>query len=325
MQPHRRSASSLIRRSEWRGKMAVTGGFFVRDQGFRNTRNIISKSVSSMGLKNYNTLAVSEPSEYVFQVQLNRPEKLNAINHDMWLEIKECFDELSEKAECRVVILSAAGKIFSAGIDYVDAMKLFQEFDESMDVARKAKILAKTIKQYQDSLTAIDKCVKPVIAAAHGACVGGAVDMLCSTDIRYCSSDAWFQIKEVDLGLAADVGTLQRLPKIIGSQSLVKDLAYTARKMFAPEALTCGFVSEVLPDHKSLMDKALDVAKQIATKSPVAVQTSKLNLNYSRDHTVEESLNHIGMRNQMMLQSEDFINAVTGAVTKSDPPVFSKL
>lgn len=94
------------------------------------------------------------------------------------------------------------------------------------------------------------QCAKPVIAAAHGACVGGAVDILCSADIRYCSSDAWFQIKEVDLGLAADVGTLQRLPKIIGSQSLVKDLVYTARKMLAPEALASGFVSEVLVDHK---------------------------------------------------------------------------
>lgn len=158
-----------------------------------------------------------------------------------------------------------------------------------------------------------------MIAAIHGACVGGAVDLICSTDIRYCSSDAWFQIKEVDLGMTADVGTLQRLPKIIGSQSLVKELAYTGRKMSASEALQAGFVNHVSNDQNrlvnliffqvsyylwiktyeakliilSLLEKALDVAKQIASKSPVAVQGTKLSLDYSRDHTVEEGLNHM--------------------------------
>ncbi|XP_011497597.1 PREDICTED: delta(3,5)-Delta(2,4)-dienoyl-CoA isomerase, mitochondrial isoform X2 [Ceratosolen solmsi marchali] len=278
-----------------------------------------------MEQKNYTTLAITEPSPSVFHVQLNRSNKLNALNGTMWLEIGECFNELSNKSDCRVIILSGSGKAFCAGIDLMDAMKLFQELVELPDVARKCKVLEKKIKQYQDSFTAIEQCSKPVITAVHGACVGGGVDMICSADIRYCSSDAWFQIKEVDLGMAADVGTLQRLPKIIGSQSLVNELAYTGRKMLSSEALQIGFVSQILDDKTSLMDKALDVAKEIAAKSPVAVQGTKLSLNYSREHTVGEGLNHILMRNQIMLQSEDFINAATALATKGDKPVFSKL
>jgi len=278
-----------------------------------------------MELKNYNTLAVTEPSPAVFHVQLNRPDKLNAINDNMWKEIGQCFSELSDNSDCRVIVLSGAGKIFCAGIDLMDAMKLFQNFAELPDVARKCKALEKKIQEYQDSFTSIEKCSKPVIAAVHGACIGGGVDMICSADIRYCSADSWFQVKEVDLGMAADVGTLQRLPKIIGSQSLVRELAYTARKMHAPEALKIGFVSEVFDDQKSLLEKSLDIAKQIASKSPVAVQGTKLSLNYSRDHTVEEGLNHINMRNQVMLQSEDFVNAASALAMKGEPPVFSKL
>ncbi|XP_014236389.1 delta(3,5)-Delta(2,4)-dienoyl-CoA isomerase, mitochondrial [Trichogramma pretiosum] len=294
-------------------------------KGLNNFSSKFNKKLPEMPLKNYNSLAVTEPSSSVFHVQLNRPEKLNALSNSMWLEIGECFNELSNNPDCRVVVLSGAGKIFCAGIDLMDAMGLFQKLADVEDVARKCKILEKTIKQYQDSFTAIDNCSKPVIAAVHGACIGGGINMICSADIRFCSSDAWFQIKEVELGMTADVGALQRLPKIIGSESLVKELTYTARKMLATEALQYGFVSQVMNDHKSLMDKAMSVAKQIASKSPVAVQGSKLNLNYARDHSVEDSLNHILMRNQVMLQSEDFVNAATALATKGDPPIFSKL
>ncbi|KAJ8681516.1 hypothetical protein QAD02_017308 [Eretmocerus hayati] len=287
--------------------------------------NQSKKLFSSMTLKNYKSLAVSEPSPMVYHVQLNRPEKLNAINDDMWIDVGECFQELSNNSDCRVVVLSGAGKMFTAGIDLMDAMGLFQELADLPDVARKCKILDMKIKQYQDSFTAIEQCSKPVIAAIHGGCIGGGVDMICSADIRYCSSDAWFQIKEVDLGMAADVGTLQRLPKIIGSHSLIKELTYTCRKMLAPEALQVGFVSQVFSDQKSLIDMAVDCAKKIAEKSPVAVQGSKLSLNYSREHSVEDGLNHIRMRNQVMFQSEDFINAASALATKGSPPTFSKL
>lgn len=273
----------------------------------------------------YKTLAVSVPKECVYMVQLNRPEKLNAMNGIMWHEFKDCFNKLAVEPECRTIVLSAAGKLFCAGIDLHDMMKLGQNLGEHDDVARKCKILEQLIKDYQESFTSLEKCPKPVIVAVHGACIGAGVDMICAADIRYCNSDAWFQIKEVDMGMAADVGTLQRLPKIIGSDSLVRELVYTARKFTASEALQHGLVSRVFDNKESLLEKSIQLASEIASKSPVAVQGSKLSLVYSRDHSVQESLDHIAAHNKTMLQSEDFVNAAVALAAKGDPPVFSKL
>ncbi|XP_043526494.1 delta(3,5)-Delta(2,4)-dienoyl-CoA isomerase, mitochondrial [Frieseomelitta varia] len=273
----------------------------------------------------YKTLAISVPKKFIYNVQLNRPEKLNALNDTMWKEFKICFDELATEPECRVIILSGAGKIFCAGIDVQDIMKFGQELAEHEDIARKSKILQLRIKNYQDSFTAIEKCPKPVIAAIHGACIGGGVDMISAADIRYCSSDAWFQIKEVDIGMAADVGTLQRFQKIIGSDSLVRELVYTARKFSALEAVQQGFVSRSFDNQESLINGSIELAEEIANKSPVAIQGSKLNLIYSRDHSVQEGLDHIAMHNQSMLLSEDFLNAAVSQATKGEPPIFSKL
>ncbi|XP_017755992.1 PREDICTED: delta(3,5)-Delta(2,4)-dienoyl-CoA isomerase, mitochondrial [Eufriesea mexicana] len=227
--------------------------------------------------------------------------------------------------ECRVIILCGAGKTFCAGIDVQDLMKLGQQLVEHEDVARKSKILQLKIKDYQESFTAIEKCLKPVIAAVHGPCIGAGVDMISAADIRYCSSDAWFQIKEVAFGMAADVGTLQRFPKIIGSDSLVRELVYTGRKFTATEAVQQGFVSRSFDNQESLLNSSMALAENIANKSPVAVQGSKLSLIYSRDHSVQEGLDHIAMHNQSMLLSEDFANAAVSEATKNDPPIFSKL
>ncbi|XP_076176394.1 delta(3,5)-Delta(2,4)-dienoyl-CoA isomerase, mitochondrial isoform X2 [Ptiloglossa arizonensis] len=275
--------------------------------------------------KKYKTLTVSVPKEFIYMVNINRPQKLNAMDDMMWIEFKNCFNELATEPECRVIILSGAGKAFCTGIDVQDVMKLASELQKHEDIARKCKVLQLKIKQYQDSFNAIEKCPKPVIAAIHGACIGAGVDMTSAADIRYCSSDAWFQIKEVALGMAADVGTLQRFPKIVGSDSLVRELIYTARKFSASEALQHGFVSRLFDDQESLLKGSMKLAEEIANKSPVAVQVSKLNLIYSRDHCVQEGLDHIAIHNQAMLQSEDFTNAVVSQAVKSDPPVFSKL
>lgn len=273
----------------------------------------------------YKTLAVSTPKPFVYMVKLNRPEKLNAMNPIMWKEFKECFDALSMNPDCRVVILSAAGKVFCAGIDLQGMMEMGQGLAEHEDIARKCKFLMPKIKDYQDSFTAIEKCSKPVIAAVHGACIGAGMDMISAADIRYASSNAYFQVKEVDIGMAADVGTLQRFPKIVGSDSLVRELVYTARKYPANEALESGFISRMLDNEESLLNKSIEIAENIASKSPVAVQGSKLSMVYSRDHSVQEGLEHIAMHNQAMLQSEDFLNAAMAQAVKGDPPIFSKL
>ncbi|XP_032533360.1 delta(3,5)-Delta(2,4)-dienoyl-CoA isomerase, mitochondrial, partial [Chiroxiphia lanceolata] len=158
-----------------------------------------------------------------------------------------------------------------------------------------------------------------VIAAVHGPCIGAGVDLISACDIRFCSQDASFQVKEVDIGLAADVGTLQRLPKIVGSQSLVNELAFTARRMLASEALSCGLVSRVLPDKAALLEVALGVAVAIAARSPVAVQGTKINLVYSRDRPTPEGLQHMATWNMAMLQTEDILKSVQAALEKKGP------
>ncbi|XP_033330716.1 delta(3,5)-Delta(2,4)-dienoyl-CoA isomerase, mitochondrial [Megalopta genalis] len=283
------------------------------------------KYSSGHSFEKFKTLKISVPQEFIYMVQLNRPKKLNSMNEAMWKEFKTCFNELAVDPECRVIVLSGDDKIFTAGIDLQDMVNLAPKLAEQEDIARKCKIMQLKIKDYQDSFSAIEKCPKPVIAAINGPCIGAGIDMVSAADIRYCSSGAWFQIKEVDIGMAADVGTLQRFPKIIGSDSLVRELVYTARKFTASEALQHGFVSCLFETPESLLKGSMKLASEIARKSPVAVQGSKLSLVYSRDHSVQEGLDHIVLYNQAMLQSEDFANAAMAQAMKSESPVFSKL
>lgn len=271
----------------------------------------------------FQTLKVDTPAEFVKHVEMNRPNKLNAMNVEFWREITECFNKLADDEDCRVVILSGAGKVFTSGLDLSDN-GLFEIMMSDTDVSRKAFKMSKIIPMFQNSFTAIENCPKPVIAAVHSACIGGGIDMTSACDIRYCTQDAWFQIKEVDVGLAADVGTLQRFPKIVGNDSLTRELTYTARKFFSDEAKSIGFVSRILQDKEQLMKTALDTARTIASKSPVAIQGSKINLIYSRDHSVSEGLDYNAKWNMVMLQSEDTMKAATGLMNKTKP-VFAKL
>lgn len=295
----------------------------MKDRGLYQT----AMMSTSAGIKDkFKTLAISVPNEFVYHVELNRPKKLNAIDNIMWIEIGECFTELDNDPDCRVIVLSGAGKLFCAGLDLSDAAaQLGTELAEHDDVARKCKVLSNKIKKYQESISSLEKCCKPVISAIHSACVGGAVDLITAADIRVCTKDAWFQVKEVDIGMAADVGTLQRLPRVIGSESLVRELAFTARKMMAPEAKESGLVSSVYEDKDSMMKGVIEMATNIAARSPVAVQGTKRSIIYSRDHTVQEGLDNIRVWNMAMLQSEDFMNATVAQATKSPAPTFSKL
>jgi delta(3,5)-delta(2,4)-dienoyl-CoA isomerase len=247
------------------------------------------------------TLQITDIAEHVVQVQLNRPDKSNAFNRKMWSEIRIAFEALARVEDpCRAVVLTAAGKNFTAGLDLMDHVGLLS--DTASDPARRAWVLRDMIVAYQEAISAVEACPKPVIAAVHAACVGAGVDLVSAADIRLASSDAFFSIKEVDVGLAADVGTLQRLPKIIGNDSIARELAFTGRRWLAEEALAHGFLSRVLATREALLVSATTLAVEIAGKSPVAVQGTKLNLNYSRDHTVQEGLEWGKLWNMSMLQ-----------------------
>ncbi|XP_057568706.1 delta(3,5)-Delta(2,4)-dienoyl-CoA isomerase, mitochondrial [Hippopotamus amphibius kiboko] len=274
----------------------------------------------------YESLRVTPAQKHVLHVQLNRPEKRNAMNKAFWSEMVVCFNKIAEDADCRAVVISGAGKMFSSGIDFVDmASGLLKPPGD--DVARISWHLRSLLSRYQETFSVIEKCPKPVIAAIHGGCIGAGVDLITACDIRYCTQDAYFQVKEVDLGLAADVGTLQRLPRVIGNQSLVNELAFTARKMMADEALDSGLVSRVFPDKEVMLDAVVALAAEISSKSPVAVQGTKINLLYSRDHSVTDSLNYMKSWNMSMLQSEDVVKSVQALIEKKElkTVTFSKL
>jgi len=275
----------------------------------------------------YNSLNVTVPSPFVYSVELNRPKKMNALNKEIWTEMGDVFTKLDTDPDCRVVVLSGAGRMFSSGIDLGDLTQLASIVYSEEDVGRKAMTMFTMVRHLQSLITTVEKCKKPVIGAIHNACVGAGVDLITTTDIRLCTQDAWFCVKEVDMGLAADVGTLQRLPKVIGSQSVVSDLCLTARRMKAEEAEKVGLVSTVYPGKEEMMEAALQMAADIASKSPVAVQGTKVNLVYSREHTVEEGLERVASYNMVMLQSEDVMKSALAAMDKDsdEKPEFAKL
>ena len=178
--------------------------------------------------------------------------------------------------------------------------------------------LRQTALMLQESFSAFEKARMPVLAAIQGGCIGGAVDMVTAADMRYCSADAFFVIQEINIGMTADVGTLQRLPKLI-PDGVAREMAYTGRRMTARRALEVGLVNEVFDTHEELLAGVLQIATEIASKSPLAVWGSKEMLTYARDHSVADSLNHIATWQTGMFQPSDMIESFTAKAEGRDP------
>jgi delta(3,5)-delta(2,4)-dienoyl-CoA isomerase len=209
----------------------------------------------------------------------------------MWIELGQIFDRLSQDPSVRAIVLSGAGeKAFTAGLDVTAASQglLSGNDDAALDPARKAAHLRRHILSFQDCISAVERCEKPVVVAMHGFSLGLAIDLSVAADVRVCARDTKFAVKEVDIGLAADIGTLSRLPKVVGSFGWVKEVALTARIFGAEEALRVGFVNRVFESKAAAVLGALEMAALMATKSPVAVQGTKEILNFSRDHSVQD-------------------------------------
>lgn len=233
---------------------------------------------------------VSFPSEYVAQVEIDRPKKLNAFTEAMFHSMGTIFNRLSHDPDVRVIVLHGNGdRAFTAGLDVQAASSGGPLTDKSQtDIARRATFLRRHMQEVQDDVTAVEKCEKPVIVVMHGISYGLAIDLSTSCDIRLCTKDTRFSVREVEIGIAADVGTLSRFPKSGVSMSFVKDVCYSARDFSAQEALQHGFVSAVFDDKKGAMDRALEMSKLIASKSPAAVQSTKEIINFSRDHSIAD-------------------------------------
>tara|TARA_B110000977_G_scaffold66939_1_gene90949 strand:+ start:216 stop:1076 length:861 start_codon:yes stop_codon:yes gene_type:complete len=252
----------------------------------------------------------------IAEVRLNRPAAINAMNNDFWQELPAIINTLDNLGSVRVVILSAEGKHFTAGMD----LQVFEGMttEDNIEPARAAEKQRRWIMALQDVFSALEKARMPVISAIQGACIGGGVDMICATDIRLCTSNAFFNIKETELGITADVGTLQRILHVMPS-GLARELAYTSRNFAADEALKCGFVNNVYDSQEEMLNAAHQLARNIAKHSPMAVNGVKEMLNYSRDHSVDDSLNHMATWQGGMLQNQDILEAMTAAKEKRAP------
>lgn len=255
----------------------------------------------------YTTLAV-RLEEHVAWVALNRPEKANAMNEAMWDEIQSCFEWLDDEVSVRAVVLCGEGKHFCAGIDLAMFASLGQSA-EGLEKSRFIEQFRKVILRLQGNLTAIERCRKPVIAAIQGSCVGGGVDIVSACDMRFCCEGAKFSIKEIDIGMVADVGTLQRLPHIV-PQGIVRELAYTGRNVYGAEAEKIGLVNHAYDSYEEMIEAVSELAQDIARKSPLAIRGTKQMLLYTRDHSVADALNYQATWNAGMLSFEDVMLAI---------------
>lgn len=253
----------------------------------------------------------------IAEVRLNRPDKSNAMNDAMWQEIRQAFAWVDATPEARVAILSGAGKNFCAGIDLA-MLGSIQHRIAHPDGARSREALRRLILDLQDCLSAIERCRKPVLAAIHGACVGGALDLVTCCDMRYATPDAVFAIREIDLAMVADVGTLQRLPRLIG-HGIARELAYTGRNVEATEAEKLGLINRVFATPDDLSAGVRQLAASIAAKSPLATRGLKEVMNYSRDHTVAEGLDFVATWNAGVLLSGDLNEAIAAQREKRAP------
>ena len=264
-------------------------------------------------MPSFETLTVTL-DRHIATVCLNRPEKANAMNAAMWQDIRRAFEWIDATPEVRVAVLQGEGKLFCAGIDLQMLMSLPAQIADDCEGRMREK-LRRLILDLQDALTSLERCRKPVLAAIAGGCIGGGVDLITCADMRYASSDAFFTIKEIDIGMVADVGTLQRLPKLIG-QGITRELAYTGRRFDAAEAQGMGLVNRVFDSREALYAGVQEIAASIAAKAPLSIRGTKEMLNYARDHSVADSLNYIATWNAAMLQSKDLMEAMAASMGK---------
>ena len=255
-----------------------------------------------------------EINDHIAHLQFSRPDQLNSMNKAFWTEFPQALKEIDQHSEARVLVISSTGKHFCAGMD----LAVFQTPDPKMfggEPGRRGEFVRRLVLDLQDCFTTLENIRIPVLTAIQGGCIGGAVDLICASDSRYCTQDAFFTIKETALGMTADLGTLQRLPQLI-APGLARELAYTARKMKADEAISAGFVNQVFDDVPQMLEAVMGIAKQIAAHSPLAVTGTKEMINYARDHSVADSLKYMATWQSGMFQPNDLMLSMAAQVQK---------
>jgi enoyl-CoA hydratase len=256
-----------------------------------------------------------EKDGHVATLWLDRPAQRNAMGPEFWRDLPVLMEELSDDDEVRAIVLAAKGPHFSVGLDLKSMGGSVAGGPGGSSQASRSVRFLKEVKRLQGSVTAVADSPKPVIAAVHGYCIGGAIDLISACDIRLASADAIFSVRETKIAIVADVGTLQRLPKIIG-KGHVAELAYTGKDIDADRARNIGLVNDVLPDADGVLKAAHAMASEIAANSPLAVQGTKAVLKACENRTIEEGLDYVGVWNAAFLQSEDLGEALTAFIEK---------
>jgi enoyl-CoA hydratase len=249
----------------------------------------------------------------VAHLEMNYADKANAMSPEFWADLPRLAGELGNDPAVRAVVLSGRGRHFSGGMDLAAFQGILGL--TSAEPGRGAEALFDLIRRLQAALSSLEELRVPVIAAIHGVCLGGGVDLACACDIRIASAEARFGIEEIELGMAADVGTLQRLPRLI-PPGIVRELAYTGRRFTADEARRWGFVNSVRESPEATLAAALALAREIAAKSPLAIAGTKRAITYARDHSVADSLGQIALWNAGALRPEDLMKAIQARMAK---------
>lgn len=261
----------------------------------------------------------------IAHIQMNRPESYNSMIRSFWRELPEIVDDISSGAKARVIVLSSTGKHFCAGMDLsvFTAGNSSGEAPDPRTLEQRKEAARLNVKFLQDTVSCLDKARMPVLVAIQGGCIGGGVDLSTAADCRYATRDAFFCIQEINIAMTADVGTFPRLCHLM-PEGMVRELAYTGRRLSAAEAKALGFVNEVFDDHDALLSGVMEIAKEIASKSPLAVTGSKVMMNYARDHTIEDALDYIAVWQSGMFQPQEMAEAFKAKAEKR-PPEFPDL
>lgn len=251
----------------------------------------------------------------IAHLQLNRPERMNTMAPPFFPLLRDAVRALNDEGQARVLVISSTGKHFCAGM----SLDVFGGGSELMNThtSRTRLSFQESLRRLMGCFDVLDEVRFPIVCAIQGGCVGGGLDLASACDIRLCSADAFFTVQEIHIGMAADLGVLQRLPKIV-PQGVAREMAYTGDRMPAERALAVGLVNAVLPDATALLEHAMKLARSIAAKSPLAMAGTKLSINYARDHGTAASLQQMTLLQSAIFDTDEMKEAIAAWKEKRD-------
>jgi enoyl-CoA hydratase len=260
--------------------------------------------------------------EKIAHIRFNRPDKANSMIPEFWRELPDAVDKISNDGEARVIVISAEGKHFTAGMDI--AVFMSGALDGAGANAHvSAEAFRHKVRKLQDAFSCLERARQPVLAAVQGGAIGAGVDLATACDCRYASADAFFCVQETAIGMTADVGTFPRLCRVI-PEGWARQMAYTGERLPALKAKEIGLVNEVYENADALVEGVMAIARQIAAHSPLAVTGCKAMANYARDHSTADALDYIALWNAAMLRPDDIREAYVAKSAKR-PPAFDPL